>query len=65
MPAADRSRLPWQGTLRRHIAIWFLVKLVALALLWALFFSPAQRPRVDALTILDRLAAAPSYPAHD
>ncbi len=33
--------------IRREVAWALLVKLLALALLWALFFSPAHRTHVD------------------
>jgi hypothetical protein len=37
----------WRSVLRRHLAWLLLLKFAALALLWALFFSPAHRTPVD------------------
>jgi hypothetical protein len=41
------------------------IKLAALALLWALFFSPAHRPAVDAEAAGRHLAVAQQESAHD
>jgi type II secretory pathway component PulM len=38
----------WRRRLRREMAALIALKLVALALLWWLFFSPAHRTVVDA-----------------
>ena len=49
--------------MRREI-IWILMcKLAALLLLWALFFSPAQRTVVDGASLGRQLAVAPAVPA--
>ena len=53
------------GTLRRHLTVLVALKLAALALLWALFFSPAHRPRVDPQTVGQRLAAPAPVLGHD
>jgi len=45
--AAARPHAAWRGALRRHLALLLAVKFAALALLWALFFSPAHRTLVD------------------
>jgi hypothetical protein len=37
----------WRGKLRRDVAVLMVLKIAALALLWALFFSPAARVAVD------------------
>jgi len=37
----------WRGRLRRDVAVLMMLKIAALALLWALFFSPAARVAVD------------------
>jgi len=37
----------WRGRLRREVAGLVAIKLLALALLWWLFFSPAHRTAVD------------------
>ncbi len=42
-----RRFAPWRSVLRRHLAWLLLLKFAALALLWALFFSPAHRTAVD------------------
>jgi len=43
-----RKREPWRRPLSRELAGLIALKLVALALLWWLFFSPAHRTVVDA-----------------
>jgi uncharacterized membrane protein len=43
-----RGQTPWRRRLRRELAGLIALKLVALALLWWLFFSPAHRAAVDA-----------------
>jgi hypothetical protein len=56
--ARPRVRLRGPG---RDIAVAVAVKLVALAVIYALFFSPAQRPAIDAGRVLDALTGpAPS-----
>jgi hypothetical protein len=44
---AARPPAAWRRALRRHLAWLLAVKFAALALLWALFFSPAHRTLVD------------------
>jgi type II secretory pathway component PulM len=43
-----REQAFWRRRLRRELAALIALKLVALALLWWLFFSPAHRTVVDA-----------------
>jgi len=45
--------------LRREIAWLLLGKLIALIVLWALFFSPSHRHRVDGAKTADRFALEP------
>ena len=52
-PPPDAAR--WFARLRRHIGWMLLVKLALLAALFALFFSAAHRPDVDAASISERL----------
>jgi hypothetical protein len=54
---------PWRGALRRHLTLLVAVKLAALVLLWALFFSPAHRTAVDSDATGRRLAVARSSAA--
>ena len=56
---------PWRGTLRRHLTVLLAVKLAALALLWALFFSPAHRTAVDGQSAGLHLAVAAPRDTHD
>jgi hypothetical protein len=49
----------------RDIAIVAAAKVVALALLYALFFGPAQRIAVDAASVEARLTAVPETGAAD
>jgi hypothetical protein len=56
---------PWRGILRRHLTLLLAIKLAALVLLWALFFSPAHRPAVDAEAAGRQLAVAARDGAHD
>jgi len=49
---------PWRRILRRHLTVLLVIKLAALTLLWALFFSPAHRTSVDAATAGRHLTAA-------
>jgi len=49
-PRMERRRekpAAWRGRLRREVAVLLALKLAALALLWVLFFSPAERLVVD------------------
>ena len=56
--------VPWSRVLRRHLAWLLLLKFVALALLWALFFSPAHRAPVDGRMTGRQLALGqPAAPA--
>jgi hypothetical protein len=41
------SAVDWRRATRSQVVWLLLVKLAALTLLWFLFFSPAQRQRVD------------------
>ncbi|MDX2300142.1 MAG: hypothetical protein NW204_10480 [Xanthomonadaceae bacterium] len=52
-PPPDAAR--WFARLRRHIGWMLLVKFALLAALFALFFSAAHRPDVDAASISERL----------
>lgn len=45
----------FKGLLRRDLAITILLKLVLLALLGFLCFSPSQRPHIDASAIAQRI----------
>jgi hypothetical protein len=49
----------WRHELRRAIAATLVLKLAALALLWALFFAPAHRSTVDAAAASQRLSLPP------
>jgi hypothetical protein len=51
--------------LRRHLTVLLALKLAALALLWALFFSPAHRTAVDGQAAGRHLAVAPHAGSHD
>ncbi|HZF25574.1 MAG TPA: hypothetical protein VEZ88_04885 [Steroidobacteraceae bacterium] len=54
-----RDGPPWRRTLGRKIA-WLLgFKLLALLILWSLFFSPAQRVPVTPSISAQHLAAEP------
>jgi hypothetical protein len=55
----------WRAVLRRHLALLLAIKLAALALLWALFFSPAHRAVIDSQAAGRHLAVAPQEAAHD
>jgi hypothetical protein len=48
----------WRQRLRTEIVWLVLAKLAMLLTLWALFFSPAQRPVVDAHIAASRFAVA-------
>jgi hypothetical protein len=60
-PAAGQ----WRGVLRRHLTAVLAIKLAALALLWALFFSPAHRTAVGPEAVGGQLAATPQDGRHD
>ncbi|HYL71663.1 MAG TPA: hypothetical protein VEY89_10230 [Candidatus Dormibacteraeota bacterium] len=47
---------PWRGVSRRHLTALLAIKLAALALLWALFFSPAHRVTVEGQAVGRQLA---------
>ena len=47
------------GGLRRHIAWLLVAKLAILALLYACFFAPASRPRIDADAASQRMHIPP------
>jgi uncharacterized membrane protein len=49
----------WRYELRRAVAVTLALKLAALALLWALFFAPAHRTRVDAEAASQHLRQPP------
>jgi len=51
--------------LRRHLFLLLAIKLAALMLLWALFFSPAHRTAVDAEAAGRQLAVAQQASSHD
>jgi hypothetical protein len=53
-----REQSLWRRRLRRELAGLIALKLVALALLWWLFFSPAHRTTVDADAAGRRLGVA-------
>ena len=53
-PAA--SALPrWALSLRRHVGWVIAAKLLLIGLLFGLFFSPADRPGIDAPGVAERL----------
>jgi len=49
----------WLPRLRREIAWLLLGKLIALIVLWSLFFSPSHRHRIDGAMTADRFALKP------
>jgi type II secretory pathway component PulM len=51
-PAPER----WRGVSKRHLTALLAIKLAALVLLWALFFSPAHRVAVEAEAVGRQLA---------
>jgi len=57
-----REQTPWRRRLRRELAGLIALKLVALALLWWLFFSPAHHTVVDADAAGRRLGVAQAEP---
>ena len=56
---------PWRAILRRHLFLLLAIKLDALMLLWAQFFSPAHRTAVDAEAAGRQLAVAQQASSHD
>ena len=56
---------PWRAVLRRHLALLLAIKLAALVLLWALFFSPMHRTAVDSQAAGRQLTVAPQEGTHD
>ena len=62
---SGRTPEPWRGILRRHLALLLAIKLAALALLWALFFSPAHRTAVDGEAAGRHLALSAQKGPHD
>jgi hypothetical protein len=52
---APNRRPSFLQRLRRDITVTILIKLALLALLGFLFFSPSQRPHVDASAIATRI----------
>ena len=50
--------LRWRSALRRHLAVLLLMKIAALTLLWALFFSPGHRTAPDAAAMSRHLLPA-------
>jgi hypothetical protein len=55
---AARTEDSWQRRLRREVGWLFIAKMVALLLLWGLFFSAPHRLRVEGDGVADRLAVA-------
>ncbi len=49
----------WRRRLRRGIGWTLLAKLIALVVLWAIFFSPAQRMDVTAERVDAQLVVGP------
>jgi hypothetical protein len=54
----ERTPARWRPELRRELTLLVALKVLALALLWWLFFSPTHRPRVDAHAASERLGVA-------
>jgi hypothetical protein len=54
--------LGWRTALGRELSVLLLLKAVALALLWWLFFSPAHRTPVDSAAAGRQLAVTPATP---
>jgi hypothetical protein len=52
----DHKPASWRAALRRNIAWLLALKLVALLILWTLFFSPAQRVAVSPERSAEHLA---------
>ena len=63
----ERNPAPHEppGRLSRDISVVLALKLVALALLYVLFFGPAQRVAVDSGAIEARLIGSPDSSAAD
>jgi hypothetical protein len=59
VPRTAARNAPWRTALRRDVAALLILKLLALTLLWLLFFSPADRTVIDAGAIGRRLAVVP------
>ncbi len=57
--SAAAMHAPWRGAFQRHLASLIALKFAALALLWALFFSPWHRAVVDARAAGRQLAVPP------
>jgi hypothetical protein len=57
--AATTQRADWRRRLRRGIGWALVVKLIALIVLWAFFFSPAHRPDVTAESVGAQLVVEP------
>jgi hypothetical protein len=55
-PGTTARNAPWRAALRRDVTALLILKLLALMLLWLLFFSPAHRTPIDAGAIGRRLA---------
>ena len=55
-PGTTARNAPWRPALRRDLTALLILKLLALTLLWLLFFSPGDRTAVDAGAIGRRLA---------
>ena len=45
----------WTTRLRRHLSLAFAAKAILLVLLYILFFSPSQRPHIDAGRVADHM----------
>jgi hypothetical protein len=58
-PSIEPQHAGWLVMLRRHLTWLIAVKLGLLALLYVFFFSPAQRPDVDAEAVGRHLDSAP------
>lgn len=55
--------VPWRRAFRRHLTTLLVLKLVALSVLWALFFSPTHRSVIDNQALERRLVPARVQPA--
>jgi hypothetical protein len=54
-PRAQPASPRWASRLRRHLGWVIAAKLLLILLLFVLFFSPSQRPGIDAPGVADRL----------
>jgi hypothetical protein len=54
----------WRRALRRELGWLLAAKLIALLLLWWLFFSPTHRVVVDAAATMRQLGVSAAAPAH-